>query len=204
MNTFDLTAEQEKALQAVLHLAYTCNYSADYAHQTARFALQWFDDMQTLHNQNEEARLWLHYAAILHDIGVIEGWRGHHKASLRIILNASNLPFSNRERLIIGSIARYHRKSLPNMKHDHFAALMSKDQDIVQKLAAILRPTSELCMKFGNQVKAVQCKIKNKTIILTCHAHPPLPKGAQAELQFGDLLEITYNRQLVVRWKHSD
>ena len=89
-------------LTAVIQLAQTCDYDSSHTSQVTRLALRLFDQLQPLHNLGTQERDRLHYAGLLHDIGWIEGWREHHKVALRIILDTPMLPFSNKERLIIG------------------------------------------------------------------------------------------------------
>ncbi len=80
-------------ISAVLELAQTCEFDSSHTHQVARLSLRLFDQLQPLHDLSGKERDWLHYAALLHDIGWIEGWKDHHKVSLRIILDTPLLPF---------------------------------------------------------------------------------------------------------------
>jgi exopolyphosphatase/guanosine-5'-triphosphate,3'-diphosphate pyrophosphatase len=136
---FELTAEQIQALELVNNLAQTCTHEFDHAKHVTYLALRLFDELLHLHQLGAEQRFWLQCAGLLNDIGWVEGWKEHHKASLQIILSTPLLPFSGKERLIIGSIARYHRRALPDLKHDHYKALEPDEREIVNKLAALLR-----------------------------------------------------------------
>lgn len=53
------------------------------------------------------------YAALLHDIGWVEGQQRHHKQSFDMIIADPPEGLSARETLIVANIARYHRKALP-------------------------------------------------------------------------------------------
>jgi alpha-galactosidase len=46
-----------------------------------------FDELQPLHLLGAQERFWLNAGALLHDIGWIEGQKGHHKTALRTILH---------------------------------------------------------------------------------------------------------------------
>src|SRR5512135_3349004 len=155
-------------LTAVIQLAQTCDYDASHTSQVTRLALRLFDQLQPLHNLGAEARDWLHYAGLLHDIGWIEGWKEHHKVALRIILDTPLLPFSNKERLIIGSIARYHRKALPDLKHDHFAALSEEERHLVEILASMLRLADGLDSTHQRRVRDLACRVTEKKILIQC------------------------------------
>jgi exopolyphosphatase/pppGpp-phosphohydrolase len=147
-----------------------------------------------------EERFWLQCGALLHDIGWIEGQRGHHKTALRIILTTPVLTFDTRERFIIGSIARYHRKALPNEKHDHFATLKPRERQIVRVLAGILRVADGLDRTHQNLVKNLSCEVLPKRLVLRCGVRRPAEDERQEALDKGVLLEQVFERKLVVEW----
>jgi len=186
-------------LEAVLQLAESCHYAADHTHQVTRLALQLFDELQSLHRLGAEERLWLQYGALLHDIGWIEGQQAHHKTALRIILTAPGLPFDTRERYIIGSIARYHRKALPDEKHDHFAALEPADRQTVRVLAGLLRVADGLDRTHQSVVENIACEVTPERLVLRCAAKgQPAEEERQEALDKGVLLEQVFERKLVI------
>jgi putative phosphoesterase len=200
----DVTAsEDDDRLKAVLELARSCEYEEVHAHQVTRLALLLFDELQKLHRFREQERFWLQCGAILHDIGWIEGWKGHHKTALRTIRSATLLPFDNRERLIIGSIARYHRKALPKKKHAHFVALKPYEREIVSVLAGILRVADGLDRTHQSLVENLSCEVNPKEIIVQCFARRSSEENRQAALKKGRLLEKVFKRKLFIEWQQS-
>lgn len=191
---------EDSRLQAVLQLAESCEYEAEHTRQVTRLALRLFDELRPLHGLGAEERFWLQCGALLHDIGWIEGQRGHHKTALRIILNTPLLPFDAQERLIIGSVARYHRKALPREKHDHFAALEPTEQRIVCVLAAILRVADGLDRTHQSTVEDLSCEIQPGQMIVKCAVRWPAEVERQVALDKGQLLEQVLNQQLVIEW----
>ena len=196
----NLDSSQQATLTAVVKLAQTCDYEAGHSHQVTRLALLLFDDLEPLHKLGLEPRYWLECAGILHDIGWIEGWHNHHKTSQRIILTTPLLPFNNRERMIIGSIARYHSKALPNIAHDHFAALAPGDRQVVCVLAACLRLADGLDHSHHNQVKDLRCKIRPKKIIVACDVVSRSDEDAVAAQRRSDLMADVFQRPVVINW----
>ncbi len=79
-------------LPVVLTLAETCGYESAHTWHVTHLALSLFDQLSGLHRLGLEEKFWLEAAAILHDIGWVDGWRGHHKSSLRIILQTTHAP----------------------------------------------------------------------------------------------------------------
>jgi exopolyphosphatase/pppGpp-phosphohydrolase len=196
----NLDRHQQAALRAVVQLALTCDYEAGHSHQATRLALLLFDDLEPLHKLGLEQRYWLECAGILHDIGWIEGWHNHHKTSQRIILTTPLLPFNNRERLIIGSIARYHTKALPNIAHDHFASLELEDRQMVCILAACLRLADGLDHSHQNRVNDLRCKIKPKKIIVVCDVNSGPEEEMAAAQRRSDLMAQVFQRPVVIKW----
>ncbi len=197
MNTSNLPS----TLSAVIQLAQTCDYDSSHTTQVTRLALRIFDQLQPLHNLGALERDWLHYAGLLHDIGWIEGWKEHHKVSLRIILDTPLLPFSNKERLIIGSIARYHRKALPDVKHDHFAALSEEERPTVEVLASMLRLADGLDSSHQRRVRDVACRVTEKKIVIRVEVQGEAVEEQKDGEAKSDLMARVFGRKIVLEWK---
>jgi putative phosphoesterase len=191
-------AAADERLKAVMQLAQSCEYEEGHTQQVTRLALRLFDELKLVHGLGPRERYWLQCGALLHDIGLIEGVQGHHKASLRIILDSPILTFDKRERLIIGSIARYHRAALPQERHRHFAALKPGLRRIVRILAAILRVADGLDYTHQSLVNEVYCELSAKQVIIRCAVKGPAEDERQRALQKGDLLAEVLERKLVV------
>jgi exopolyphosphatase/pppGpp-phosphohydrolase len=194
-----ISLEQQPNLEAVLRLARTVEVEVSHTYRVTQLAVSLFDQLKPVHALGDKERAWLIYAGLLHDIGWIEGWREHHKVSLRIILTTPMLNFSNKERLIIGSIARYHRKSLPDPKHDHYAALNQDERKLVNTLAGCLRLADALDHSHQQKVSALSVRLKSRKIILDCTASQPCPEELEAVEEKKDLLERAFRRKVEVR-----
>ncbi len=194
-----LPPEQQPNLEAVLRLARTCEVEVGHTYPVTHLAVCLFEDLQPLHKLGPTQRAWLIYGALLHDIGWIEGWRNHHKVTLRIILTTPMLTFSNKERLIIGSIARYHRKGLPDLKHDHYAALNPDERRVVNVLAACLRLADALDHSHQQRVSGLHCHVSGRKIVVECAASGPCPVEAADAAEKSDLLARAFHRKVIVK-----
>ncbi len=194
---------QKKALLAAEGLARTCGYEAGHTQHVTRLALQLFDSLRDLHRLGATERFYLECAGILHDIGWVEGWKGHHKTALNIILRTTLLPLEHRERLVIGSIARYHTRATPSLKHDHFVALSRPDRRMVLELSALLRLADGLDRTHRSQIKRIECKVTRRKIRLFYEADQRQRKNEKAALKNSDLLQQAFERQFSIRWKHA-
>ena len=193
--------DEERRLRMVRRLAESCEYEEEHSRHVTQLSLQLFDELRSLHYLGAEERSWLLYGGLLHDIGWVEGRKGHHKTSLRLILNGLDSPFDERERRIIGSIARYHRGALPKDKHDHFAALSPIDQYRVTILSALLRVADGLDRTHRNVVQDLSCDLSPHRIGVRCAVCMyPVPER-DAALEKGDLLERAFDRELLIEWQ---
>lgn len=193
-----ISNEQDKIIEAALRLAESCGYEVGHTHQVTRLALRLFDELQPLHGLSAEGRFWLNVGGILHDIGLIKGPQSHHKTSLNTILNAKLLPLSNRERLIVGSIARYHRKALPRKKHSHFAALRPLERDMVSKLAAMLRVADGMDRTHRSLVQDLSCEVTPEQILVKCLVSGSAEAEREWGLRKGNLMEKVFKRSLAI------
>ncbi len=160
-----------------------------HARQVATLASRIFDATGDLHRLDDEARLLLETAALLHDIGAFVEPRRHHKHSAYLIANLEIVGLSQREGQLVASIARYHRKSLPTTHHEAFAALSIPDRDLVSRLSAILRIADALDREHGALVEALTIDRKKGEILLRPYAARDLLLEAWALEQRADLFE---------------
>jgi exopolyphosphatase/guanosine-5'-triphosphate,3'-diphosphate pyrophosphatase len=193
-------AGKDPRLEPVMRLAEICRYQPEHSHHVTHLALRIFDALQPLHRLDNEARFWLQAAAILHDIGWIEGWHSHHKTTLRIILSTPILPFNGKERLMIGSIARYHCKALPEATHDHYAALYPKEQEVMATLASFLRLADGLDSTHRGLIKDLDCELTPDELVLLCKVHSPAHDDRLAAMEKADLFEKVFTRKVIIRW----
>jgi len=164
----ELTRENELHLRRVLHLAETWNFDREHTLHVAWLALRVFDELRPAHRLGAEERFWLLCSAILHDIGRGDvGTKGHHKATLRIVLNTPILEFDIDQRRLIGSVARYHRKALPSLRHPHYAELAGTQRQVVNQLSGVLRLADALD-KAHQLVGDVSFDVTQRTLRCRC------------------------------------
>ena len=187
------------ALEAALALAKECKYEREHTHQVERLAMRIFDQLGRLHKLGRRERFLLRCAAILHDIGWLEGQKGHHKMALRIIMDSPVLRFGFPQRRIIGLVARYHRKVLAKEQHTYFRDLDAKDRDIVRKLAGILRVADGLDRTHQSKVRDISCRVDGKQVIMICSSAQSLDAEFDAARDKGMLFEDVFVRKLVFK-----
>ena len=195
-----LNTKQANQLKSAFSLAENCNYPQKHTWQVAHLSQRLFSELESLHKLGEQEKFWLLSASILHDIGIwSEGGRDHHKTALKMILNAQVIRYNDKERLIIGSIVRYHRKALPSNHHDHFSVLSEEEKGIVLTLSAILRVADGLDVTHSARISDLKCKISKKKITINCSTENPKPElEKQAALEKSDLMQKFFQRVVVI------
>lgn len=166
--------------------------------QVARLALALFDQLADHHGLGPRQRRLLECAARLHDIGWVGGRRKHHKRSMQLIQDDRSLPFKRRDRALIAQIARYHRKALPSLRHQGFAALDPSDRALVRLLAGLLRVADGLDYRHLNNVRSVACRWMPQGLVLHCRGENSAEPECVRAKQKGDLLEKVLRRPLTV------
>jgi len=196
-----LTQDQDNQLTQVSALAKECNYEEGHTHQVTHLALKLFDELPSLHKLGFGERFYLQCAALLHDIGWIEGQKAHHKTALRLIRKSPTLTFDKHDRLMVGSIARYHRKALPNKTHKHYMALQPSDRRIVSMLGAILRLADGLDRTHQNVVQDLTCSVSLQKVVVSLKVKSPADEEHREAMEKSDLFEKIFNRKVEITWK---
>ena len=174
----------------------------DVAHgrQVRDLAVMLFDQLPGLHNFGANERDLLEAAALLHDIGWTVSHDKHHKHAYRLIRDSQRrlADFTASEVELIANIARYHRKALPALRHEPFAALAEADRKIVRQLAALLRVADGLDRPHRQEVRQLNCEVTGAVVTLQLQVqYDPEAHRAGGERKC-DLFEQTYRCRLMV------
>jgi exopolyphosphatase/guanosine-5'-triphosphate,3'-diphosphate pyrophosphatase len=115
-----------------------------HAQQVARLAVVLFDELADVHGLPATARPHLEAAALLHDIGNAVSYQKHHRHTQYLIQNADIPGLADRERDLVALVARFHRRSPPDLQHAAMAGLSTVEARTVRKLATLLRVADAL------------------------------------------------------------
>jgi exopolyphosphatase/guanosine-5'-triphosphate,3'-diphosphate pyrophosphatase len=165
---------RDQVLASALQVGRKYVFDEPHATGVARFALQLFDETQRLHHLDDESRLLLEVAAMLHDIGHFISATEHHKHSLYLLTATPLIGLSKSQRAIVANVARYHRKSAPSLQHESFKILPAKDRVVVSKLAALLRLADALDTEHGRKVSDIAVEYEHPRLMLRLHGQGDL------------------------------
>jgi exopolyphosphatase/guanosine-5'-triphosphate,3'-diphosphate pyrophosphatase len=124
----------------------------------------------------------LYCAGLLHDIGYVEGYWGHHKTAYKLIMKADLVGLDEREKRIVANVARYHRGAKPKLKHKGFAVLEPEDREIVTMLGAILRLADGLDRSHTDAVRGLDIRLDGDRLVVLVDC----PFGCSAEVWAGE------------------
>jgi len=172
-----------------------------HARQVERLAIEIFGATRALHKLDEAAKRLLARAAFLHNTGMLVEVRAHHKHSYRLIKDAPLPDFTEKERLEIACIARYHRRALPSVSHEEFAALGRAARRRVSTLAALLRIADALDFSHDGRVLHLSTQedlsnIDTWTIVVQVRPLADLDAEMEHANEKADLFEVVFKRKL--------
>lgn len=167
--------------------------------ETARLAARLFDLTQSLHGLGPREREWLEHAALLHDLGYLVDYEGHHKHGFYLISNAALDAFDQREIEVVAHVVRYHRGAAPKPKHASFAALKPWQQRTIARLAALLRVADALDRSHAKRVEETYCAIGRKSVRLEVMSRYDIALELKTVKDRAGLFEAVFGRKLRVR-----
>jgi exopolyphosphatase/guanosine-5'-triphosphate,3'-diphosphate pyrophosphatase len=165
---------RDQVLASAMQVGQKYGFDEQHGTSVARFAVQLFDATQRLHNLDDESRLLLEVAALLHDIGHFVNATEHHKHTYYLLAATPLIGLSKPQRAIVANVARYHRKSSPSLQHEPFKVLPAKDRVVVAKLAALLRIADALDTEHAGKVTSVAVEYDRPRLLLKLHGQGDL------------------------------
>ncbi|MGH7231779.1 MAG: HD domain-containing protein, partial [Nitrospiraceae bacterium] len=191
-----LRAEQEipnVRRRNVVFLARRCRSPETHTQHVAKLATRLFDQTRSLHGLGEQAREWLEYAAILHDVGYLINSRQHHKHAYYLIKHSDLAGLSADDIEMIANIARYHRRALPRDRHDTLKALPARHRRTLDVLSALLRIADGLDRSQFSVIHDVQVKV-GKPVLITLYTSGDPELEMWAARNRADLFEQVFKR----------
>ncbi|HEV2760355.1 MAG TPA: Ppx/GppA phosphatase family protein [Acidimicrobiales bacterium] len=183
---------------SVLHLARRCNWDEGHSRQTARLAVDLFDQTSTLHGLGADDRELLEHAGLLHDIGEHVSTESHHKHSAYLIQHGRLRGFTPGEVDFVAALARAHRGGGPKPSHEPFASLDREARDRVSKLAAILRVADGLDRGRAGHVSGIEVVLNGSQARLVVRSEADIAIELWGARRKRELFERLFKRRLDV------
>ena len=161
------TAEfRNQIVRSAVSLGRKFDFDETHARNVAELARKLFDQLQSEHNLDNRHEVILFVAALLHEIGMIVNVRSNHKHALYLIRFSELFGLSQDELLLVGLVARYHRRAYPQPAHEGYGTLRQEDRVTVAKLASILRLAIALDDTRSGRIREIDCAPDAKQLVI--------------------------------------
>jgi exopolyphosphatase / guanosine-5'-triphosphate,3'-diphosphate pyrophosphatase len=175
----------------------------DQARKVAEIANLLFTALEPLHELPPASGKLLEAAAYLHDVGHYVSDASHHKHSWYVVVNSDLAGFTERERLLIAALCRYHRRSLPSPEHGAYQSLTPEELRTMMLLFPILRLADNLDRTPDQRIRGVDCKIRNGQVCLEVRAQGDVDLEKWAAERAATAFEQVYQRPIAVTQAHE-
>jgi exopolyphosphatase/guanosine-5'-triphosphate,3'-diphosphate pyrophosphatase len=196
---WDYRGEEDASASAAVQLGRRYHFDEAHARQVERLAVAIFDGLASLHKLGPTARRYLRLAALLHDVGDFIHFASHHKHTQYLIEHSEITGLSPTERVLVGCVARYHRRAMPSTRHESYARLDPASRVVVRKLASILRIADALDREHLGKVKDVQVAVSSGVVTLRLRGEGDIALEQWTVARKAALFEATFRRKLVVQ-----
>jgi exopolyphosphatase/guanosine-5'-triphosphate,3'-diphosphate pyrophosphatase len=190
-------ADDQRAEVEALGEKYGINMK--HARQVASLAGRLFEIFQPIHRLPPAAGKLLEAAALVHDVGHFVSATGHHKHSAYLVANSDLPGFTNRERLTVAALCRFHRKGLPQPKKTYFDELDADAKRTVIYLTPLLRLADSLDRSHEGKVRDLSAKLKDANLQLLVSATDDTSLEVWAANEAARAFREVYNRPLSVQ-----
>jgi exopolyphosphatase/guanosine-5'-triphosphate,3'-diphosphate pyrophosphatase len=170
----DASRDDHSLADAAITIGQRFFFDEKHSRQVARLALALFDQLAALHQLPLSTRPYLEVAALLHDIGNAVNYERHHKHTYYLIHHADIPGLAERERELVARVARYHRRSAPDLTHSGLAGLLPSEARTVRKLATLLRVADALDRSHQQAVKTLKASQSREGVVLRLQVKHPL------------------------------
>ncbi len=188
-----LTRERRAVVEG---MAKRYDVSLKHVRHVAYLSHRLFEMLQPVHRLPADAGKLLEAAAILHDIGHFVSGTGHHKHSAYLVANSDMPGFTDRERLTIAALCRFHRKSMPQPRHSHFQALDAEAKRWVVSLASLLRIADALDRGHSQKVRDLTSTLRDGTICMAIDADSDADLELWAAAEAATIFSTLYQQPL--------
>lgn len=188
-----LTREQRREIE---DMARRYGVPIDRARNVAHVAHLLFAALETAHQLPPAAGKLLEASAYLLDVGHYVSSASHHKHSYYLVANSDLAGFTDRERVLIAALCRYHRKSLPTAAHKEFTSLTPEERRTVSLLIPILRLADNLEKGHQQRIDSVEARMRDDFVTLLVHSAGDLELEQWRLDRSGEAFREIYHREV--------
>jgi exopolyphosphatase / guanosine-5'-triphosphate,3'-diphosphate pyrophosphatase len=161
--------------ESVRNLAHRFEHHGEHDLHVWTLSRSMFDGLAAagLHELGDKERELLWAGCLLHDIGVAVNYDDHHRHSHYLTLNAGLPGFAPRELILIGLVARYHRKGAPDASELGDLA-EAGDDNRLRLLCGVIRLAEQLERSRDQAITDVRVSASDGKVALAAATDPAL------------------------------
>jgi len=191
-----LSREQRALVES---MAKRYGVSLRHARHVACLSQMIFDKLQSVHQLSPATGKLLEAAAYLHDIGHFVSGTSHHKHSAYLVANSDMPGFTDKERLTIAALCRFHRKSMPQPRHSHFQTLEADAKRTVTNLAPLLRIADALDRGHEQKIKQITSVIRDGGLNLLVESESDPDLEIWAANEAAETFRESYSKPIAIQ-----
>lgn len=177
-----IESSDDLRLRSVLGLLARFQHDDRHPRHIAALSLQLFDALRPWHDLGVREREWLHFAALLHDIGSSVAYDGHARHSAYLIRHAGLRGLTADEIELVALVAQHHGAARPKRKREPaYAERCRTERRSVRWLSAMLRVAEGLDRSHYQLVRGLQVRLRRERFQIVVDAR----RHAQLELWAG-------------------
>jgi len=170
--------------------------SVEHARNVTHIAGLLFTALQPLHHLPPATGKLLEAACYLLDVGHFISSSSHHKHSFYVVSHSDMPGFTERERLLVASLCRYHRKAMPVSVHPAWQALTPEERRTLWLLIPLLRLADNMVRGPEQRIQSVECHLENGNVNLLVHASSDIDLEQWGAERAGDVFQQVYGRTI--------
>ena len=182
--------------QAVEQMARRYGVDIRHARKVSDIAHRLFEALHQVHRLAPELGKLLEASAYLHDIGHFVSDTGHHKHSYYLVAHSDMPGFTDYERHMIAMLCRYHRKSLPMVRHTPFQTFDAESRRALTLLTPLLRIADSLDRSHEQRVAGIDVQVKNGSMTVALESAADLDLELWAVERVADAFRETYQMSI--------
>jgi exopolyphosphatase/guanosine-5'-triphosphate,3'-diphosphate pyrophosphatase len=170
----------------------------DHARKVGKISNLLFTALQPLHQLPPGCGKLLEAAAHLLDVGHYVSSSSHHKHSYYVVSNSDMPGFTERERILIANLCRYHRKSMPNPMHSSYQNLPPEEKRTLLLMIPLLRLADNLDRSHEHRIEKLECRWRDAEVSLQVTSHGDIDLEQWGAERASEVFKQVYNRQIVL------
>ncbi len=185
--------------EAAVEVGRRFQFDEPHARQVSRIAQALLAGVGGRVAASPRAHTYLELAALLHDIGHAVSYHRHHRHTEYLLQHVELAGLSERERLLVGRIARFHRRSAPDLDHEALEDLPAGEARLVRRLATILRVADSLDRSHRQPITRIRALARPGVLTLHIGVRGPLDLELWDVKREVALFRRVFGRRLVVK-----